>query len=289
MQFTSPNDLHVWLHNLNVAFETGELRCPRFLKPFHLVTLALMMKRHQAWDLELPEDIHHYAVRMNVWEAAGIQPPYDVSRHETQNRFIPVEPLQDKSNCDQISRKLSKLIQATGQNQITYDPLRLYEPIFELVSNTYAHAAIHEALYGLVCAQSWPKGNLVQIAFADIGIGIRESLTANVDLESQLAQQNACALACQYGITSKPSHHSGYGLSLANELMKNHAGNLQVYSVDELYSSGVIDAQETLPFPYWQGTLIVLEWPLDQALDVLKVYNQWPISSGFEREDFFDA
>lgn len=288
MQYTSPNDVKIWLHNLSLAFETGSLECPYFLKPFHLVTLALMMKNHRTDELELPENINDYAIRMNLWQAAGISSPYEVNRLPAYNRFIPVAPLINQSNCDELSKNLSRLIQANCKNKRDIDSLSLYEPIFELMSNTYAHAAIEEALFGLVCAQSWPKGNLIQVAFADIGIGIRRSLQLNNTLSEKLKSNNAPELACQYGITSKPGNHSGYGLSLANELMKNHHGNICVISEDELYFNGLMHQSAQLRNSYWKGTLIILEWPMDQALDVLAVYNNWPMSSGFRGEDFFD-
>lgn len=288
MQYTSPNDIEQWLINLQVAFETGELECPYFLKPYHLVTLALMMKNHNTHELELPDNILDYAIRMNLWRAAGIQAPYHVNRLPAQNRFIPVQPLEDQSNCDAISKRLSKLIQSNRPHIGDVPDLSLYEPIYELVSNTYAHAAIKEGLFGLVCAQTWPKGNLVQVAFADTGIGIRASLQQNHSLCNQLTINNACQLACQYGITSKPNHHSGYGLSLAKELMSNHQGHICVISGNERYFSHKKDNARTFQRSLWHGTLIVLEWPISQSLDVLQVYNDWPMSQGFSGEDFFD-
>lgn len=79
---------------------------------------------------------------------------------------------------------------------------------------------VFSLIHGLVCAQAWPKGNWAQVVFADSGMGMRSSLNENDKLKDKLKMHNACQLACELGVTSKPNAHSGYGLALSRGLMK---------------------------------------------------------------------
>ena len=149
----------------------------------------------------------------------------------------------------------------------------------ELIENTYKHAFVQSNLHGLVCAQSWPKGNLAQVVFADSGIGIRQSLFENPKLEEMLAANNACQIACELGITSKPNAHSGYGLALTRGLMKQSKGSMLLLSQHEgYYTSEANDV--AFEVPPWPGTLIILEWPINQTLSVNEVYEKLAATRG---------
>ncbi len=282
MKQTSILSLNQWLNTLNQARQ-GELTCPDFLKPYHLVTLALMLKKHNAQWIELSGEIESYAMRMGLWDALGIQPPYEQPEYPTHNQFLPVAPLEDPNSIMQTAKNLIKLVYQQNLGLQSFESVEIM--LMELLENTYKHARVEDKLHGLVCAQSWPKGNLAQIVFADPGIGIRNSLYENHQLREQLAHMNPCHLACELGVTSKPEAHSGYGLALTKGLMKQSRGQMIVLSHHEGVS---ISAQKEISFkaPFWQGTLIILEWPINQALDVGAVYASWPMPEGFEQYDF---
>jgi len=277
------NHVNGWLEALRVGAHTGRLSCPTFLKPYHLVTLALMLKRENARWLELSEEIETYALRMGLWAAAGITPPYEMTENPTQNKFLPVAPLENSADILSVAKNLTQLVY---QHNLGLEAFASVETmLMELIENTYKHARVQNKLHGLVCAQSWPKGNLAQIVFADTGIGIKSSLQENPLLQDLLSQANACQLACQLGVTSKPNAHSGYGLALTKDLMRQSAGSMIVISNNEGF---YLQGNQEKPFhaPAWQGTLIILEWPIQQALDVGAVYANWPLPEGFELDDF---
>lgn len=140
----------------------------------------------------------------------------------------------------------------------------------------------------LVAAQSWPKGGLVQIAIADSGIGIRNSLSENSDLANELSCGNACEISSRYGISSKLNNgHSGYGLTLAKDLMKQAGGKYILVSGNEIFSSSSKSDKASVTTDPWEGTLLILEWKMDVPLNSTQVYNGWPITEGFDEDDFF--
>ncbi|MGD9591458.1 MAG: ATP-binding protein [Candidatus Berkiella sp.] len=282
MHKTSILDLNRWLHNLNQA-TSGELICPPFLKPYHLVTLALMLKKDNAKWIELSPEIESYALRMGLWNALGITPPYEQYENPTQNKFLPVAPLEDPNSIIHTAKNLIQLVYQQNLALASFESVEIM--LMELLENTYKHAGVNDKLHGLVCAQSWPKGNLAQIVFADPGIGIRQSLQENPQLRDKLNLANPCQLACELGITSKPWAHSGYGLALTKGLMKQSQGQMIVLSHHEGVS---ISHNKEILFkpPFWQGTLIILEWPINQTLDVGAVYASWPVPEGYEIHDF---
>jgi hypothetical protein len=131
--------------------------------------------------------------------------------------------------------------------------------------------------FGLVCGQSWPNGGIAQLCLSDTGVGIRESLKQNEGLVVRLNNENACTLATEYGITGKPEgNHSGYGLALADGLIKNNNGTLAIVSGNELYFNqcGIISSR-TMQYS-WEGTIIIFEWNINSPLDSRAVYDSWP-------------
>ncbi|MBS0290200.1 MAG: sensor histidine kinase [Proteobacteria bacterium] len=282
MKKTTIIDIKTWLNALNKA-NHGHLSCPGFLKPYHLVTLALMLKQNNVQWLELSEEIESYALRMGLWDALNITPPYEMRENPTQNKFLPVAVLSDPNRIMHTAKDLIKLVYQQKLGLTSFESVEIM--LMELIENTYKHARVDNQIHGLVCAQSWPKGNLVQVVFADMGIGIKHSLAENPLLHEKLKFHNPCQLACELGVTSKPNAHSGYGLALTKGLMKQSNGHLIVLSHDE----GIcISENKEIAFQItpWYGTLIILEWPIQQQLDVGAVYASWPLPEGFAINDF---
>jgi anti-sigma regulatory factor (Ser/Thr protein kinase) len=183
----------------------------------------------------------------------------------------------------QVAKNLIRLVYQQNLGLDSFESVEIM--LMELIENTYKHARVQNKLHGLVCAQSWPKGNLAQIVFADSGIGIKKSLLENPQLKDKLHLSNPCQLACELGITSKPDAHSGYGLALTKGLMKQSKGQMIVLSQHEGVSI-TEDKEISFQVTPWEGTLIILEWPINQQLDVGAVYASWPMPEGFEIHDF---
>lgn len=303
MDLTQKEEVVEWLDSLNNSISSGEISGPSFLKPFHFVTLALMAKKEQFKEkfeeIVLPEGLSDYAERMGLWEAAGMEPPNRVrSRHSTDT-IMPVFALKDRQQINDRIKDFKVLFDIENNP----DKKDILIVLSELLENCYAHSRVNEDLHGLVCAQQWQRGNLGQIAICDLGIGVRKSLSENESLHPQLKEKNACVLACEYGVTSKPhsdQHHSGYGLTLTKDILIGNGGKLIVVSNKEiawlnnaprtsLMNHDIVSTMSgSLLQNSWPGTLIVFEWKINRPLDALAVYKSWPKSEeGDDDEDFF--
>ncbi len=264
-----------------------KLALPEFLKPYHLVTLALSMKKAGQTSLELPNELKNYATRMHLWEAIGEQPPILLNERASAEKFLPIHSFNDNQrNVTQVVNKLAEIINKNTSNEIKNS---LSVCLQEIVNNFFAHANAKSELPCLIAAQSWPKAKLLQVAIADSGIGIRTSLGQNTTLHSALNKRNACELASEYGVTGKPNQgHSGYGLTLAKDLMKFCNGTYVLLSGNEVCWSEHTESGSEKTDCSWDGTLLILEWRMDKDLNVGSVYKSWPLPEGFNEDDFLD-
>ncbi|RUR20683.1 hypothetical protein ELY21_00950 [Legionella sp. km535] len=286
MQNIKQTEIAQWLEQLE-KIPTGSCSCPSFLKPFHFVTIGLAVKKAGWETMKLPEDLMQYAARMKLWDAINLLPPCNVSENQNTGKFLPVQAfLDNQQDVSHITDELTKIILNTASKEIRES---LTICLTELINNFFDHAGVKSDLPCLVCAQSWPKGKLIQVAIADAGIGIRDSLIENNQLITRLENENSCKIASEYGVTSKPQNdHSGYGLTLAKDLMIQANGTYILASGNEIYScsKNSTEFHDTIN-SRWNGTILVLEWKIDEPLDSKSIYDSWPVAEGYSDEDFF--
>ncbi|MGY4828206.1 hypothetical protein ACVNIS_06490 [Sphaerotilaceae bacterium SBD11-9] len=285
MQGTDATDIGQWLTQLRLLRQNRTCTGPGFWRPFHFVSLALQMAR-TGGNLALPEEFVGYASRMGLWQAIGLPTPAAVNARDPHGKFVPLQRLDDADAVHDTSVVLAGICKAFGADKETLSSLEI--SLQEIMDNCFAHAEIAPGgLQGLACAQSWPRGNLAQIAIADAGVGVRASLAGNPLLTDQLAYENACDLATQFGVTSKPGMgHAGYGLALARQLLQANGGMLLVQSSDEWVRVSGKNVQIGRSLQSWPGTLILLEWDCSKPLRAKDVYQSWPAPSGYSDDDF---
>lgn len=285
MQLTSLTDIESWLVSLENLVKTGECDAPDFLRPFHFVLLGMYLRKHRASNIRLPSNLEGYASRMHLWDAIGCPPPVAVNELDCTGRFHPLVVLANPERVDETSRSLIHMVRGASTDEKSSKGAD--NAVAELIGNCYAHSESAPHLHGLACAQAWPRGNKAQIAIGDSGVGIRYTLKNSGLYDDKLATTNACELAAEYEVTSKPGRgHSGYGLTLARDLLEINRGALFVLSYGEWFSvrhgmrcSGLLNTS-------LQGTLVLLEWNTDAPLDTTKVYESWPLPEGMEYDDF---
>lgn len=285
MEFTSPAEVEMWLEELYVL--TGEKKCtaPRFIKPFHLATLAHRMRLQNLTSLSLPEKVAPYANTMKLWDALGMIPPGTVTTRRAAGRYYPIEVLRNQSTVEDTADELVKLLEPVCSDARTIDAV--HTMLRELVDNCYSHASVPDGVFGMVCAQVWGFGGKAQISIADTGIGIRNSLALNPDLQPRLIKENCCELATEYGITSKPGKgHQGYGLAVARKLMELYNGNLIVRSGVEGFCLRLGNLTKFNTKRMWHGTLLIIEWDLSVPMDIGEVYATFPLPEGMTDDDF---
>lgn len=285
MKYTTSFEVEQWLEELHQLAEAAQCQAPKFIKPFHLATLANKMRLHKLAALNLPAKIAPYANTMKLWESLGMSPPQIVGQRHASGRYHPIEVLRDVRTVEQTANDLVQLLMSVCSGAKTVDAVNTM--LRELVDNCYSHAAVADDIFGLICAQVWVGGGKAQISIADTGVGIRDSLALNPLLRERLEKENACELATEYGVTGKPGKgHSGYGLAVARKLMEQNGGNLMVRSGHEAFcfTEGKLLRLNTARV--WHGTLLIIEWDLNSPMNIRDVYDSFPLPEGMNDDDF---
>ncbi|WUR14702.1 ATP-binding protein [[Empedobacter] haloabium] len=285
VNFTSGPDIEYWLNQLKLMQMMRECEAPRFLKPFHLATLAHILRQEGVGALALPKKVGDYADTMQLWDALEITSPFGPKNRQAAGRYYPIQLLRDETLIEESADALKELFQSVCDSPETLDGV--HTMLRELIGNCFAHSAVKDGLYGVICAQVWQGGRKAQIALCDSGIGIRASLSENALLLEKLQHSNSCDLATEYGITSKPGKgHSGYGLAVARGLLQQNLGMLYVRSGNEVFRVCRGRASSATVADQWAGTLLVIEWDLDNPVDISALYDSFPLPEGADDDDF---
>ncbi len=139
----------------------------------------------------------------------------------------------------------------------------------ELLDNVLHHA--DTAMGGFAAARGWRKPPRFEVAIADLGIGVRRSLTKNPEYASVADDMAALAKAVQLGVTSTPDRNSGYGLAVTRGLLDRNHGLLVIKSGwAELWLGSEEEAVGAdAPFP---GTFVGLRARTNRPFNVTEVY-----------------
>jgi len=260
---------------------------PKFLKPFHFATLAAYCRKSNT-KLDLNHEALSYAVRMGLFEAIDQEPPVTVNRHSQNGNLIEATAVVCEDTIHKSSINISEMFANCAKDKETISSIEIM--MAELLGNCVHHSTDgSDTPFGLVCGQAWQNGGIAQICIADKGIGIRESLAGNPELQARLESSNSCEMACEYGITGKPlGNHSGYGLAVAKGLAKNFDGKLLVVSGHEIHAASKNQEKSSVMDCPWDGTFIIFEWNLNIPLNVTSVYDTFPTSDTLSEDDLYD-
>lgn len=222
-----------------------------------------------------------YALRMEVWEAAGFEPPRATPKR-VPSGFQPCRALRDARQMDRSARSIAGIFQDTRSSEDG----DLFSVFHELIENCYRHSSVDDGHFGVTCAQCWRNGNLGQIAIVDSGVGVRQSLSENTALNSRLEAENSCEMALEKGVSGKLGKgHSGYGLALAAGVARHFSANLLLISGGEAVRATRAGATSRHLDNGWDGSMVVFEWNLNRRLDTKVVYDEW--SEEEEADDEF--
>ncbi len=130
------------------------------------------------------------------------------------------------------------------------------ESVFEIFSNAVIHSQTKLGIFS--CGQYFPKRHRLDFSFADLGIGIRQNVLKNAELD--LRADLAIAWATDGQNTTKRGRiPGGLGLKLLREFITLNGGRIQIVSDTGYWSleaGQVHTAQIRLPFP---GTVVSIE------------------------------
>ncbi len=270
--------------------ESKTEKAPTFWKPYHVCLLTMAMRSSALSAGFNPSEYSltdaraetiQYLSRMHLWHALDVDPPVRVRERDCSGQFMPLKKLIVSDEVQEISNQLRLIMRNADKDTVDSAEIMLSE----ILGNCFAHSESKGELCGLVCAQNWQKAGFAQIAILDTGIGIRASLSQSENHAETLNHRNSCEYATEERISSKLNrNHSGYGLTLAKQLIQNNGGTFVLASGDEFFISRRGNLDHGIVKSPFQGTLVILEWNTNVPLDSKAVYDSWPPSDGEEND-----
>ncbi len=182
-------------------------------------------------------------------------------------RYVPFFWCSDSDDATIVTRKFNSLLyQYSGPSTET-----VKYAMHEMIDNIHNHAYSKHGF--CVQAQRYPTDGKIEIAVADLGIGIDRSLRLNPDYA--LMDNNECfQLAIELGRSSTPERNSGEGLSSIIEFIvaNTDIGSRLVILSNNHYLScrediGIVFGH--LQYRIWPGTFIWASIP-DEPRKTLK-------------------
>jgi hypothetical protein len=263
-----------------------DLRQVTFIMPsaITLLTTALMRLRQEGFPCRVSrpykQQVDGYLNRIDFYDLLGMDVDYTMQRRSANGRFREVVQVQSEREGDSVVQDVMTILDrnVAGVAGI-YDAA--YHAFLEIVNNVFHHA--HSPTHAVLCAQSYPWLQRVELAVVDSGRGIPASLGDNPELEGRFASAaEAIGLAVEPRVTGRPDHNTGEGLFFSLEFIRANRGGACIYSQD-----GALWAQKgkvwTRPASYWPGTLVALSFRTDRPVDTRAIFDQHaPPENDFE-------
>lgn len=189
-----------------------------------------------------------YFQRMDLFALSGIDLTENFTRRDSSKRFVPLCRIDTttrgrvKDICGAIAACVFPQL-CDSEEPDTAGPLDLVEyASSELINNVIQHSRG----VGFVAAQVYDKSELVRIAVADCGIGIRQSFEESAPpfWVPTMSHLDAVRTALQPRVSSKmhlssgwggESVNAGVGLSMLKEIARHADGLFTVLSGDGFY------------------------------------------------------
>lgn len=234
-----------------------------------IATVQLCGKSTNRRPIILPpqSSIDGYLSRMNYYSVLGIDHQERFTRHDPQDRFVPLtsipidEYAADPNSIGSMLRRVIASNVCMSKSVTDYLDLSFGEMIDNIVQHSQTKSP------GIAGAQYHPQGGYVEACVADCGIGIAASMARNPKYASR-SDNELVTLAfeaktgewfgCSEVGTNKVS--GGMGLAFAARLAKvteGHVWTVTRGSAIHVSSNGT----ETMDGLYYPGTLIVMRIP----------------------------
>lgn len=237
-----------------VILDVGQLSVP---EPFAMLYITCVARRLREKGVSFQlkgADRHSYAAHMGFYADfdAEFQFPQDGVRendryvairrigrqellHESFESFAAYVGEVIEREANRLAKLLTQMSDGPLVNALTYC-------LREIIRNAYEHSGAEDIL---VCGQFRPSSDRVDLAFADLGHGIRHTLSANPDV-CVTTEREAIKVALLPGISGKkttalrkrsrhydPWKNTGYGLYMTHRICRE-GGVFTICSGDAL-------------------------------------------------------
>lgn len=244
-----------------------------------LLTAGLVRAEQDGFILEdsvlIPpknQQVRNYLLRMDLLRhlVAGEDVEEPFSRRPSDG-FRPCQHFTEEDECPKVARTLTDALGERCELDGVAN-MSMYFCLSELADNVVHHADTRHG--GFAAAQHWKSKGLFEIAMADLGVGVRASLTKNSDYAHISDDMTAVRKAIEPQVTSTPERNSGIGLFVTSMLLAANGGEMLLWSGTASALRGSRN-QESARSSALPGTLVVVRVRTDRALDIQAVYRQF--------------
>jgi anti-sigma regulatory factor (Ser/Thr protein kinase) len=212
--------------------------------------------------------VSRYVQRMNLVDLVVPEQVAEAFERHDEHGFMPCRRFATLDEGVNVGRTLSDHLQEKcSVDDVGKTSVQI--ALGEITDNVPYHA--HTAHGGFAMCQHFPRRDMFEIVIADLGVGIRSSLTRNRDLPTPDDDAAALDLALTPRVTSTPDRNAGLGLFVTAMLLEANGGQFYLRSGNAVAHRGAED--DTLggrvAFP---GTLATLQVRTDRPLNIESVY-----------------
>jgi len=263
-----------------------DLTGARFIWPaaITLLTTTVLRLRQDGFPVRISrpvsDKVDGYLNRIDFYALTEVEADYPWPRYSADGRFREVVQVQSEKEGEVVAGELMAILSRNVGG--VGDIYRAVQYTFlEIVNNVFHHA--HSPTQAVICAQSYPKLQQVELAVVDSGRGIPASLGQNPTWAGQFSTAaEAIELAVRPRVTGRPDYNTGEGLFFTLEFVKANGGDACVHSQDgALWVHGNQVSVHSAPF--WPGTWVGLRFRTDQPVDTKAIFDQFaPPENEFE-------
>jgi hypothetical protein len=202
-----------------------------------------------------------YAGRIGFFDHVGVNYAYPHLAHDPGGRFIPITAV------GQNGYGLDPRFAETIMNELGGDKELAEAVLFsitELIANINAHA--RSAHGGIVYGQIFPRKRTAVMTIVDAGRGVHRAFAEGTEAQYHGLSEEECLRICvNKDVTC--GNGRGHGLFLIKEIIARNMGDLRIVSGDHYLSviNGIVTVRTG---PYWQGALIIMEFDLNNKVNV---------------------
>ena len=239
-----------------------------------IAILGLGVRDESVFCEKLEATSKHYLERMGLFKFLGIESGMNITLHEPAGRFIPLRQIR---NTGELVGVLTEIIPLLHLSPKHAEPIQYV--FSEMVRNVLEHAQSKQG--AVLSAQYHARSNMIRIGIADIGVGIKKTISQSYLVHSDL---EAIRLALMPGITGTTAReggterNAGAGLFFTKSIAAVNRTHFVLYSGDALYNllkykkdqafqlhADPFDDRHTVKegLPRWQGTVVGIDISLD--------------------------
>ncbi|MFA6702867.1 MAG: hypothetical protein WCS06_09435 [Dysgonamonadaceae bacterium] len=224
------NLIDLYTNNKNTYFENIEINIRNFFAANMSAPLGVVLDKLtsniNSINIHVSEKAKDILQRNCFLSNYGYEIKYD--KNDTTIPYTRFSRNESKNFADYVYNKL------LSHNSMPNLSEGLKRKVLEVICELFSNASLHsKTSYIYACGQYYPNLNQFDFTIADMGIGIRENVSAFMgkDIDSIKAIQWALV----DGNTTKKSVPGGYGLGILKNLITYNNGFMQIVSDDGFY------------------------------------------------------